>query len=460
MSDLWSGPIPALLLLLLFYGWLSRSMAALSLLNESRLRQDAEDGVRDAQRLLPVLDRRETYLQTLQMCKTMTALLVGAIAGIFLEHRLVEWIVSLGVRLPDGLLGVLCIGAVTGSFALLMYLACSRIPRRLAEHDPRRCAARAAGPIRFLTRVLHPVHSVLMKLSGAIVRLFGLHPEAGEGDVTEDDILLMVDRGEESGAIEETEKELIENIFEFNNRRAGDVMTHRTDVTALWIGDDDKTVMDTIRSSGLSRFPVYDKDMDDVVGILSTRDYLLNARLQRPRPMKALLRSPYFVPETVQADILFRDMQRRKTHMAVVIDEYGGVSGIVTLEDLLEEIVGNIYDEFDPQQEADIVQTADNLWRISGATPLEDIEEILSVRFTDLEDEDYDTLGGLVFAHLTTIPADGSHPELEVDGLHIMVERLSGHRVETALVSKVLPEHAEGEAPEKEPDPAAAAHDP
>ena len=252
----------------------------------------------------------------------------------------------------------------------------------------------------------------------------------------------MVDRGEESGAIEENEKELIENIFEFNNRNAGDVMTHRTSVKALWIGDDNDTILSTIRSSGLSRFPVYDKDMDDVIGILSTRDFLLNLNAKKRRPMKALLRPAYFVPETVQADTLFRDMQKRKTHMAIVVDEYGGISGIVTLEDLLEEIVGNIYDEFDPQQEADITMIGEDLWRISGSAPLEDVEEALDIRFS--EEEDYDTLGGLVFGHLTTIPADGSHPEIQVDGLNILVERLSGHRVETALVSRIpVPEEPE-----------------
>ena len=446
MSDLISGPIPAVILLLFAYGWLSRAMAGLRSLNESRVRQKAEDGDRASEALLPVFGNRERGIRSLQVCKTIVALLTGGLCTLFFEQPLAGALYAAGWHWPEGLLGLVCLLVTTLAFALFMYLTCSQIPVLLAERDPARTVQRSMKTVAFLCRAVQPFERVIARLAAAILRLFGVHAEAGESDVTEDDILLMVDRGEESGVIEETEKELIENIFEFNNRNAGDVMTHRTDVTALWIGDDDATVLSAIRTSGLSRFPVYDRDMDDVIGILSTRDYLLNAQSPKPRPMKTLLRPAYFVPTTVQADTLFRDMQKRKTHMAVVVDEYGGVSGIVTLEDLLEEIVGNIYDEFDPQQDADITRVSENLWRISGAAPLEDVEEALDIRFA--EGDEYDTLGGLIFGHLTAIPADGSHPEMQTDGLNILVERLSGHRVETALVSK-LPAPAEEEKPQE-----------
>jgi len=266
--------------------------------------------------------------------------------------------------------------------------------------------------------------------------------------VTEEEIRMMVDMGGESGAIEETEKEMIENIFEFNNRSAEDVMTHRTDVTSIWVGDDQETILKTILETGLSRFPVYDEDIDDIIGILSTRAFLLECHSKHPRPVRQLLREAYFVPETVQADALFRDMQKKKVHMSIVVDEYGGMSGIVTMEDLLEEIVGNIYDEFDPQAEVDIVAVEDNLWRVSGSVPLRDLADLLEVELP-LEEE-YDTLGGLVFAQFTTIPRDGSQPEVEVAGLHIKVEKIDEHRIESALVSKLEPEEEQEEADEEE----------
>ena len=192
-------------------------------------------------------------------------------------------------------------------------------------------------------------------------------------EVSEDEIMAMVEEGEESGAIERNEKELIENVFEFNNTTAEDVMIHRTDMVTLSLDDDEETILSAIRESGLSRFPVYQGNVDDIVGILSTRQYLLNFHVERPQELRALLRPAYFVPETVRADVLFRDMQSKKIHMAVVVDEYGGTSGLVTLEDLLEELVGNIYDEFDPQAEQEIIQLEENLWRVSGSADLEEL---------------------------------------------------------------------------------------
>ena len=206
------------------------------------------------------------------------------------------------------------------------------------------------------------------------------------------------------------------------------------------------TILDTIRQSGLSRFPVYQEDVDDIVGVLSTREYLLNFREAQPLPLKELLRPAYFVPETVPADVLFRDMQGKKTHMALVVDEYGGTSGLVTLEDLLEELVGNIYDEFDPQEEQDIIRLEDNKWRVSGSADLEEMAEAIGFQLPEEEERDYDTLGGLIFSQLSVIPEDGSRPVVEALGLRIKVEELCDRRVEWALVEK-LDSHGE---PEKE----------
>ena len=184
--------------------------------------------------------------------------------------------------------------------------------------------------------------------------------------------------------------------------------------------------------------------MDDIVGILSTREYLLNFRESAPKPLSELLRPAYFVPETVAADVLFRDMQGKKTHLALVVDEYGGTSGLVTLEDLLEELVGNIYDEFDPQEEQEIIKLEDGRWRVSGSADLEELAEMMELELPEDEERDYDTLGGLVFSQLSVIPEDGSRPAVDALGLHIQVEELCDRRVEWALVEKLSPE------PEKE----------
>ena len=253
---------------------------------------------------------------------------------------------------------------------------------------------------------------------------------------SEEDIRQLVDIGEEAGSIEKEEKELIENVFEFNNSTAADVMIHRTDVVMLWVDDPPEEIMETIRTSGLTRFPVYEEDTDDIIGILNTREYLLNAQEEHPKPLRQLLRKAYFVPETVRSDVLFRDMQSRKTHFAVVVDEYGGTSGLVTLEDLLEELVGNIYDEFDPQEELEIIQLDKARWRVSGSADLDELAEAMEFALPEDEERDYDTLGGLVFSKLSVIPEDGSRPVVEGLGLRIQVEELCDRRVEWARVSK------------------------
>jgi len=262
--------------------------------------------------------------------------------------------------------------------------------------------------------------------------------------VSEDNIMAMVEEGEESGAIQANEKEFIENVFEFDNTTARDVMVHRTDMVSLPADAEEDEILSAIRQSGLSRFPVYGSDVDDIVGVLSTRDYLLNFHQPSPLPLGELLRPAYFVPETVSADVLFRDMQGKKTHLALVVDEYGGTSGLVTLEDLLEELVGNIYDEFDPQEEQEIIALDDGRWRVSGSADLEELAEAMDLALPEEEERDYDTLGGLVFSQLSVIPEDGSRPLVEALGLRIQVEELCDRRVEWALVEKLPPE------PEKE----------
>lgn len=260
--------------------------------------------------------------------------------------------------------------------------------------------------------------------------------------VSEDNIMAMVEEGEETGAIQSNEKELIENVFQFDNMTARDVMVHRTDMVTIPADAEEGAILDAIRQSGLSRFPVCGEDADDILGVLSIRDYLLNFHQPDPLPLKELLRPAYFVPETVAADVLFRDMQGKKTHMALVVDEYGGTSGLVTLEDLLEELVGNIYDEFDPQEELAIIRLDGDRWRVSGSAELEELAEAMGFELPG--DTDYDTLGGLVFSQLSVIPEDGSRPLVEALGLRIQVEELCDRRVEWALVEK-LPPKAEQE---------------
>ena len=254
---------------------------------------------------------------------------------------------------------------------------------------------------------------------------------------------MMVDIGEESGTIESGEKEMIENIFEFNNNTAEDVMIHRTDMEIIWLDDTPEQILARIQETGLSRFPVCDEDIDDVVGLLATREYLLNSQLPQPKPLKELLRAPYFVPESIHTDVLFRKMQEMKCHMAIVVDEYGGTSGLITMEDLLECIVGNIYDEFDPQEEQEITKLSDNLWKVAGSVELDDLAEALAITLP--EEEEYDTLGGLILDHLNAIPEDGTTFSLDLLGMHIEVLEIQDRRIEWTNISLLPKEEADAE---------------
>ena len=439
-DPIWGQLLLQLVLIAVNAFFAATEMAVVSL-NENKIRRQAEDHESDkkARQLLKLVEAPNGFLSTIQVMITPSGYLGSAFAADNFASRLVDWLINdMGWKLTSAqTLNTISVILITLILAYFTLVLGELTPKRVALQKPEQVARMVCGVITFFARLTRPVVWFLSVSTNGVLRLLGINPNAQGGNVTEEEIRMMVDIGEEKGAIQTNEREMIENIFEFNNSSAEDVMIHRTDVTCIWINDPPETIVKTILETGLSRFPVYEEDIDDVIGILYTRDYLLNEHQETPRLLREVLREAYFVPETVQADVLFRDMQRRKVHMAIVVDEYGGMSGIVTLEDLLEEIVGSIYDEFDPAAEQEITPIGENKWRVAGTVDLETLSDALDVELP-LEDE-YDTLGGLIFNQLTTIPQDGSHPEVEVCGLNIYVEELLDHRVETAVITKVMP---------------------
>ena len=432
--------ILVLVILILINAFFAAAEIAVISLSETKLRKQAEEGDKKAKKLLVLMQAPDSFLSAIQIAITLAGFLSSAFAADSFSDPLVHWLtVDKGfTAIPTSTLNTIMVVLITIVLSYFSLVLGELVPKRIAMKKTEAVARFTVGAVTSVAAVFRPVIWLLSKSTNGVLRLLHIDPKADEEDVSEDEIRMMVDLGEERGAIESNEKELIDNIFEFNNTTAEDVMIHRTDMVMLWVEDTREEILATIRSSGLSRFPVYEENADDIIGILNTRDFLLNAQSDNPKSLRALLREAYFVPETVQADQLFRNMQVKKIHMAIVVDEYGGMSGIVTMEDLLEEIVGNIYDEFDKQTEAEIVRAGDNTWRISGSTPLKDVNDALDLSLP--EDEDYDTLGGLIFSQFTTIPQDGSTPDLDCFGLHIHVEKLEDHRVETALVTKLATE--------------------
>ena len=394
-------------------------------LNEAVIRHQAEEGDKKATRLLHIVEQPTGFLSTIQIGITLAGFLGSAFAADNLAGRLSQWFaaqyaLTAAAEAAVHTLSVILITIVLSFFTLVFG---ELVPKRVAMKKSEQVARFTCGVVAFLAAVMRPLIWLLTVSTNAVLRLVHIDPNEEDDEVSEEGIRMMVDIGEEKGAIQAGEKEMIENIFEFDNMTAGDVMIHRTDMVMLWVDDTAEEIAQTIESSGLSRFPVYEEDADDIIGILNTRDWLLNARKASPRPVRELLRPAYFVPESVRTDKLFRDMQSRKIHLSIVVDEYGGTAGLVTMED------------------QEIIALGDNRWRIAGSAELDDVAEALDMEFP--EDEESETLGGLVFAQLNVIPEDGSHPEVELYGLHIRVEELTDRRVEWALAEKAVP--ADGE---------------
>lgn len=428
------------LLLILLNAFFAATEIAFVSLSENKLKHQYEEGDKKAGKLLKVVENPTGFLSTIQIGITLAGFLGSAFAADNFSERLVNWMIST-FKFKESLIPTLDAVSVIVITLILSYFTLvlgELVPKRIAMKNPDKFARAVCSVIAFLAKILKPIVWFMTVSTNGVLRLCGINPKEEEETVSEDDIRLMIDIGEEKGTIDSDEKEMIENIFEFNNTTVNEIMIHRTSVTFINIESTTDEILHTINESGYSRFPVYEGNVDNVVGILRAREFLTENCNGNP-DIRKLLRPVKLVHESVRADVLFKDMQKNHVHMCVVVDEFGGTSGLLTLEDLLEEIVGNIYDELDEQNKPDITKLDDNLWKIAGSTQLDDISDALDIDI-DYETEEYKTLGGLVFSEMPSIPDDGSKPEVEAKGLKIKVEKLGDHRVEWALVSKIITE--------------------
>ena len=432
------GQLILQLVLILLNAFFASAEIAVISLNEGKLRRQVAEGDKLAQKMLKMVAEPTGFLSTIQIGITLAGFLGSAFAADNFSDLIVRWLVNtVGITgVSEASLNTIAVILITLILSFLMLVLGELVPKRIAMRKPEKVARLSCRIITILSKIMKPIIWLLSICTNGILRLFRINPHETDEAVSEAEIRMMVDMGNESGVIETNEKELINNIFEFNDITAEDVMIHRTDVVVLWTDSTHDEIINTIRESGLSRFPVCGEDVDDIVGILRAREYLLEMTGPSSKPIIEALTPAYFVPDSVKADVLFRDMQANKVHMAIVVDEYGGTCGLITMEDLIEEIVGNIYDESDPQDEQAITKLGDNVWKIAGSAELGEIVEALGLKWKPNEEDEYETLGGLVFSCLNQIPPDGSKPEVDVLGLHIKVDKLEDHRVEWAMVSK------------------------
>jgi len=346
----------------------------------------------------------------------------------------VDWVVSLGVTLPRGTMDTIAVVLITLVLSYFTLIFGELVPKRLAMKKSEQIAMGLSGIVSGISALFRPIVWFLSVSTNVVLRLCGVDPTEAEDDVNEEEIRMMVDAGSEKGTIDSQEREFIQNVFEFNDINVGDIATHRTDVDILWLEDDDAQWETTIHEARHTRYPICGDTADDIVGVLNTKDYFRLADKSRENVMAEAVYPVYFVPETVTADVLFRNMRKNRNSMAVVLDEYGGMVGIVTLNDLIEELVGELNDEPEDRDDPDpyIEKLDESSWRLVGNVDLGDLEEATGL---DLPDEDYDTFTGLIFDTLGEIPSDGEqHLEVELEDLMVVVEKIEGHQIELATV--------------------------
>src|SRR5512135_399630 len=433
------GQILVLIVLTLLEGFFVAAEIALVSVRRSRVEQLVEEDNRAARRVRRLLDDPGRFLAVSQLGLTVIGFFASAYAAVSLADGLRDLLVQLGVE-PGTASGVALI-AVTVVLALFTIVFAELVPKTLALAHPERWALVLSRPIDFLARVLGPVIALLTGITGWVARLLGVQLNQ-EAAITAEELRLIVERGGEQGVLEAEEEQMINAVIELGERRVHEVMVPRVSIAALPVGASFEDAIDVVVAEGHSRIPVFEDSIDEIVGILYAKDLLPYLKLdagERP-PLRKLLRAPVLVPESMTIDDLLHELQRRKVHLAIVLDEYGGTAGLVTIEDLLEEIVGEIQDEYDVEEPL-VVKLSDTEARIDGRADVDAIAELFDMNLELEDEEEYDTIGGLVYHRVGGVPSPGDRVELP--GITLTVESTDGRRVGKVLVAH-HPEHDRG----------------
>ncbi|MEA4924869.1 MAG: hemolysin family protein [Syntrophomonadaceae bacterium] len=426
-----------LIILVLLNAFFAASEIALISLNDNKIRALAEKGDKKALAVKKLLDEPSRFLATIQIGITLAGFLASAFASESFASRIVHLAKLSGIALPETWLKTIAMILITIILSYFTLVLGELVPKRLAMKKAEPIAYTAVGVLNVLSSVTSPFVKLLTLSTNVVVKLLGFDPYEEDEEVTEEEIRMMVDIGEEKGAIHETEKVMINNIFEFNNKTVGQIMTHRIDMSALPVEADLKAVIAFVNTEKYSRIPVYQYSLDNIIGVLYAKDLiaiLSDHKKQDGFTLSQIIRPPYFVAESKPTDELFREMQRNNTHIAIIIDEHGGTAGMVTIEDLIEEIVGNIFDEYD-EEEHDFEEMDENTVMINGGVDLDEVEDYLQV---ELPTDEYETLSGFLIGHLGRIPDENDKPSIEYNGLVFQVEEVEEKRVSLVKVRRKL----------------------
>lgn len=397
-------------------------------LNDNKLALLVSQGDKRALRLARLTSRPARFLATIQIVITLSGFLGSAFAADNFSDRLVDLLVDLGVSIPAATLDTIAVILITLILSFFTLVFGELVPKGIGMKKAEPLALGLSALITTISKIFAPVVAILTGSTNLILRLVGIDPNAHEEEVSEEEIKMMVDRGSEKGVFDRDTREFISNVFAFDDTTVGEFATHRTNLDLLRTHQTTQQWREIILSTRHTRYPVCGETVDQVVGILDARAFFAMENAPMEELLKTIVKPAYFVPETVKADVLFKQMKARRQYYAVVLDEYGGFLGVVTIRDLVEQLVGDI----GPEEEAPDIQALDNhRWLIRGTAPLDDVAHMLGVT---LPLEDYDTFGGYVFGLYGSIPPDGRRLTLTTDHLRIQVDSIRDHRLEEATV--------------------------
>lgn len=407
-------------------------------MNDNKLSKMASEGDKRAQRLVKLTSQPARFLATIQVAITLSGFLGSAFAAENFSGVLVSWLTDIGVKIPANILDTISVVVITIVLSYFTLVFGELLPKQVAMRKAEKLALGMSGLISGISKVFAPLVSLLTVSTNGVLRLFGIDPDEQDDEVSEEEIRMMVDVGSEKGTIDNEEREFIQNVFDFDNLSVDEIVTHRKEVEMLDAEDGDEVWEQIIADTAYTYYPICEGTADKIIGVLNTKKYFRLKDKTRKSVMENAVSTPYFVPETLKADVLFRNMKKEKIGIAVVLDEYGGMNGIITIKDLIEELVGDIEDDTVYEEPDDFIEYLDeNTWKIAGGATLEDISEALGV---SLSCDEYDTLNGLIFHNLQRIPS--IYEELEIDDITIKVTDIQDFQVKTAIVKKKYSDEA------------------
>lgn len=410
---------------------------ALISLNELKVRRQADHGDKKAKKLLRIVEEPTSFLSTIQIGITLAGFLASAFAADNFSEPIVQWLVDTVkvTAISSQTLDTMAVILITLILSYFTLVFGELVPKRVAMRHTEGLARKVSGIIYFLSKALKPIVWALSASTNGILRLMRINPKEEDAEVSEEDILDMIGEGTQRGTIQWDTGEMIENVFAFDDVTAEEIMVPRTRMSVISLTDTKETILQTIRSTGFSRIPVYGKNIDDIHGILRVKDYLLAAYREEEIHLKEMILPVHYVPETIRANVLFREMQKSKAHIVIVADEYGGTAGMITLEDLIEEILGDIYDENEVTAKANVLKISENRWKIAGQTEMEQITEILHLE--DVEADAFHTFGGWLLSKQPFLPVKDLPPEIILSGYRFKVLSMDKKQVQWAEVTRI-----------------------